>query len=66
MQYSTGELPPCIESSFEKNGYCIVKKIDICKAGFILQDASRIDNSMSQRQSLLTGKPMGDAANTFA
>ncbi len=69
IQCSTGDLPPCLEPSFEKNGYCAVKKIDMCGSGSILLDGSCIDEGefyeMNSRQSLITGKPMGDAPNTF-
>ena len=69
IQCSTDDLPPCPEPSFEKNGYCAVKKIDICGTGHILRDGLCMEESefyeSNARQSLITGKPMGDAPNTF-
>ncbi|MGH1569135.1 MAG: hypothetical protein ACRBBZ_08190 [Nitrosopumilus sp.] len=73
VQCSTRNSPPCPEPSFEKNGYCVVKKMDICKAGSILEDGScierdeyfRVDDPTFSRQSLQTGETLGDFQNTF-
>ena len=73
VQCSTRDSPPCPESSFEKNGFCVVKKIDICEAGFVLKDGLciedanffRVDDPTFTRQSLQTGKSLGDFTNLF-
>ena len=73
VQCSTKESPPCSEPSFEKNGYCVVKKMDICKPGNVLDDGKcidrdeffRVDDPSFSRQSLQTGETLGDISNTF-
>lgn len=60
--------PPCKESSFEKNGLCVVEKNDICEKGNVLTDGICIPNSGNfgiddptfTKQHLLTGKPVLD------
>ena len=67
VECSTKDSPPCPEPSFEKNGYCVVKKIDICKGGSILDDGVCIerekffgpDGPATARQSLQTGETLG-------
>jgi len=73
VQCSTRDSPPCTEPSFEKNGLCIVKKIDICEAGSVLKDGLciedagffRVDDPTFTRQSLQTGETLGDFTNLF-
>ena len=73
VQCTTRDSPPCQEPSFEKNGYCAVHKIDICKAESILDDGKCIErdeffgvgNPAYDRQSLQTGETLGNAPNTF-
>ena len=73
VQFSTRNSPPCSEPSFEKNGFCVVKKIDICEAGSVLKDGLcikdtdffRIDDPTFTRQSLQTGETLGDFTNLF-
>ena len=73
IQCSTGNSPPCIEPAFEKNGYCVVKKIDLCKSGNVLKDGLcienkdffRVDDPTFERQSLQTGETLGDFTNLF-
>ena len=73
VQCSTRDSPPCTEPSFEKNGLCIVKKIDICEAGSVLKDGLciedagffRVDDPTFTRQSLQTGETLGNFTNLF-
>ena len=73
VQCSTRDSPPCPEPSFEKNGFCIVEKIDICDAGSVLKDGLciedanffRVDDPTFTRQSLQTGETLGDTTNLF-
>ncbi|MGY5148382.1 MAG: hypothetical protein ACW9W4_10330 [Candidatus Nitrosopumilus sp. bin_7KS] len=73
VQCSTRDSPPCESPSFEKNGFCVVKKIDICKAENILKDGLcienknffRVDDSTFTRQSLQTGETLGNFTNLF-
>lgn len=73
VQCSTRDSPPCESSSFEKNGFCVVKKIDICEAENILKDGLcienknffRVDDPTFTRQSLQTGETLGDFTGMF-
>ena len=73
VQCSTRDSPPCPEPSFEKNRFCVVKKIDICEAGSVLKDGLciedanlfRVDDPTFTRQSLQTGESLGDFTNLF-
>ena len=66
VQCSTGNSSPCSEPSFEKNGFCVVKKIDICETDSILKDGLciernnffKVDDSTFTRQSLQTGETL--------
>ena len=46
VQCSTRDSLPCPEPSFEKNGFCVVKKIDICEAGSVLKDGLCIEDAI--------------------
>jgi hypothetical protein len=73
VQCSTRDSPPCLDPSFEKNGFCVVEKIDICEAGSVLKDGLciedanffRVDDPTFTRQSLQTGETFGDTTNLF-
>ena len=73
VQCSTGESTPCMPPSFEKNGYCTVNKIDICRAGYVLKDGIcieqaelfRVDDPTFTRQSLQAGETFGNFQNIF-
>ena len=68
IQCHTKDSPPCSEPSSEKDGLCVVKKIDICKKEYMLMDGVcrpnldhiRIDDPNFTKQHLLTGKPVVD------
>ncbi len=70
VQCSTGDLPPCQKPSFEKNGYCVVKKMDICEKDTVLKDGDCLpDTSVGyhaiERQHLQTGEIIS-RSGTFA
>lgn len=73
VQCSIRDSPPCPEQSFEKNGFCVVKKIDICesesvlKDGLCIEDANlfRVDDPTFTRQSLQTDESLGNFTNLF-
>ncbi|MCV0431840.1 hypothetical protein [Nitrosopumilus sp.] len=73
VQCSTRDSPPCPEPSFEKNGFCVVKKLDICQTGYVLRDGLclerneyfRVDDPTFARQSLQTGESLGNSGNLF-
>ncbi len=76
IQCYTKDSPPCTEPSFEKNGLCVVKKLDICEEEYVLKDGLcikntgfiRIDNPSFSRQSLQTGEtisPTGTFTSIF-
>ena len=67
IQCYVSDSPPCSEPSVEKNGLCVVKKIDICDEESVLVDGFcqfngnfRVDDPTFTRQNLLTGKPILD------
>lgn len=68
VQCYLDDYPPCPAPSIEKNGLCIVEKIDICEKGNVLTDGIcipnsgnfRIDDPTFTKQHLLTGKPVLD------
>ena len=68
VQCHTKDSPPCPTPSIEKNGLCIVKKIDICERENILKNGTcmpntgdfQIDDPTFTKQHLLTGNPMFD------
>lgn len=66
IQCYVSDSPPCLEPSVEKNGLCVVKKIDICDEESVLVDGFcrlsngnfRVDDPSFTKQHLLTGKPL--------
>ncbi|MCH9657876.1 hypothetical protein K0U27_04120 [archaeon] len=71
VQCSTGEYPPCQEPSFEKNGYCAIKKIDICEQGTILKNGDCIEDMSVdiytiERQHLQTGKTISESGTLIS
>lgn len=64
IQCYTRDSPPCPSPSFEKNGLCVVKKIDLCEKDYVMLDGVckisniRIDDPTFTKQHLLTGQPV--------
>lgn len=65
---STGDLPPCPEPSFRKNGMCVVEKKSLCGDNTVLknykcipdQNQFRVDDPDFKRQSLQTGESISN------
>lgn len=65
VQCSTLDSPPCPEPSFEKNGFCIVEKNEICEKETVLKDGNCIPKQSRDyydisRQNLQTGETLSD------
>ena len=69
VQCYTEDSPPCPAPSIEKNGSCVVKKLDVCEEEYVLKDGLctrntgfvRIDDPSFSRQSLQTGETLSES-----
>lgn len=69
VQCHTEDSTPCTAPSIEKNGLCVMKKLDVCEEEYMLKDGLcikntgfvRIDDPSFSRQSLQTGEIISES-----